>query len=76
MEQNKQYFRCLMLFYFRKGKNATQTRKKICPVYGEDAVSERVYQNWFAKFRAGDTTCENRKRSGRPLVVDDAKSKV
>jgi len=48
MEQNKQYFRCLML-------NATQTRKKICAVYGEDAVSERVCQNWFAKFRACDT---------------------
>jgi len=60
-----------MLFYFHKGKNVTQTRKKICAVYGEDAVSERVCQNWFAKFRAGDTTCENRKRSGRPLVIDD-----
>jgi len=40
-------------------------------VYGEDAVSERVCQNWFVKFRAGDTTCEDRKRSGRPLLVDD-----
>jgi len=28
-------------------------------------------QNWFAKFRAGDTTCEDRERSNRPLVVDD-----
>jgi len=42
MEQNKQYFRCLMLFYFCKGKNATQIRKIICAVYGEDTVSERV----------------------------------
>jgi len=40
-------------------------------MYRENAVSERVCQNWFAKFRAGDTTCEDRKRSGRPLVVDD-----
>jgi len=71
MEENKQYFRCLMLFYFRKGKNATQTRKKKCAVYEEDVVSERVCQNWFAKFRAGDTTCEDRERSGRPLVVDN-----
>jgi len=60
-----------MLFYFCKGKNTTQIRKKICAVYGEDAISERVCQNWFAKFRAGDTICENRERSGRPLVVDD-----
>jgi len=60
-----------MLFYFRKGKNATQTRKKKSAVYGEGAVSERVCRNWFAKFRAGDTTCENRERSDRPSVVDD-----
>jgi len=40
-------------------------------MYGEDAVSERVCQNWFAKFRAGDTTCEDRECSGRPLMVDN-----
>jgi len=45
--------------------------EKKCAVYGEDAVSKCVCQNWFAKFRAGDMTCEDRKRSGRPLVVDD-----
>jgi len=56
-------------FIFAWGK--TQTRKKICAVYWEYAVSERVCQNWFAKFRAGDTTCEDRERSNRPLVVDD-----
>lgn len=70
MEDKNQYFRCLMLFYFRKGKNATQTKKKICEVYGESAVSERVCQNWFQKFRAGDTTCEAGERSGRPLVTE------
>jgi len=30
-----------------------------------------VCQTCFAKFCAGDTTCEDRKRSGRPLVNDD-----
>jgi len=36
---------CLMLFYFRKEKNATQTREKIYAVYKENAVSERVCKN-------------------------------
>ncbi|EZA62154.1 Histone-lysine N-methyltransferase SETMAR, partial [Ooceraea biroi] len=76
MEQNKQYFRYLMLFYFHKGKNATQTKEKICAVYGEDAVSERVCQNRFVEFRASDTTCEDGKRSGRPLVADDDQIKT
>jgi len=37
--------------------------EKKSAVYGEDAVSERVCQNWFAKSRAGDTTCEDCERS-------------
>jgi len=40
MEENKVHFRHLMLFYFRKGKNAAQTAKKICIVYGDSAVAE------------------------------------
>jgi len=30
MKENKVHFRHLMLFYFRKGKIAAQTAKKIC----------------------------------------------
>jgi len=59
-----------MLFYFRKGKNATQTRKKICAVYGEDAVSDRMCQKWFAKFRSGEMNIEDIPRSGRPVTTD------
>jgi len=56
------------LFSQRKKCNANQKKSA---VYGENAVSERVCQNWFAKFRADDTTCEDYERSGKPLVVDD-----
>ena len=28
-----------MLYHFKKGKNATATQKKICAVYGENAVT-------------------------------------
>ena len=31
-----------MLYYFKKGKNATETHKKYCAVYGEGAVTECV----------------------------------
>ena len=39
-----------MLYYFKKGKNATGMQKKICAVYGEGAVTDRRCQKWFAKF--------------------------
>ena len=29
-----------MLYYFKKSKNATQTEKKVCAVYGEGAVTD------------------------------------
>ena len=41
-----------MLYYFKKGKNATKTLKKTCAVYGEGAVTDRTCQKLFAKFLA------------------------
>ena len=67
---NNVFFRCTMLFYFRKGKNATQTRKKICVVYGEDAISDRMSQKWFGKFYSGEMNIEDASRSSRPVTTD------
>ena len=39
MEENTQHFWCIMLYYFKKGKNATEMQKKICAVYGDGAVT-------------------------------------
>ena len=58
-----------MLYYFKKGKNATKTQKKICAVYGEGAVTDGTCQ-WFAKFCAGDFLLDDAPRSGRPVEVD------
>ena len=40
MEEKKQHFRHIMVYYFKKGRNATETHKKICAVYGEGAVTD------------------------------------
>ena len=40
MEENKWHFQHIVLYYFKKGKNATETQKKICAVYGEDVVTD------------------------------------
>ena len=42
MEENKQRFQHIMLYYFKKGKNATETEKKICTVSGESAMSDWI----------------------------------
>ena len=54
MEENKQHFHHILLYYFKKGNDAAEMHKKICAVHGEGAVTERMCQKWFAKFHAGD----------------------
>ena len=51
MEENKPYYLYIMLYYTKKGKNTTERQKKICAVCGEGAVTDSIYQKWFAKFR-------------------------
>ena len=55
LDENTQHIQCIMLYYFKKGKNATemQKKKKICAVCGEGAVSDLTCQKWSAKFLAG-----------------------
>ncbi|KAK6037633.1 hypothetical protein COOONC_24862 [Cooperia oncophora] len=57
MEHQKEHFRHILLFYFRKGKNASQAHKKLCAVYGDEA---------FKRTALKDEEC-----SGRPAEVDD-----
>ena len=38
MEEDS-HFQCIILYYFKKDKNATETQKEICAVYGEGAVT-------------------------------------
>ena len=50
MEENMQCFWPVILYYFKKGKNATETQNKTCAVYGEGAVTDRTCQKRFVKF--------------------------
>ena len=58
------------IYYFKKGKNTTETQKKICVVYGKGAVTDWMCQGWFAKFRAGDFPLDDAPLSSRPVEVD------
>ena len=43
MEKKCSIFGSIMLYYFKKGKNETETQEKICAVYGEGAVTDQTY---------------------------------
>ena len=40
MEEDMQHFWGIMLYYLKKGKNATEMQKRICAVYGGGAVTD------------------------------------
>ena len=64
-----------MLYYFKKGKNATEMQKKIYAVYGEGAVTDQTCRKWFVKFHAGNFSLDNAPRSGRPVELIVIKSR-
>ena len=43
---------------------------------GEDAVTDRMCQKWFAKFCAGDFSLDGTPSSGRPVEVDSYQIKA
>lgn len=73
MAPEKIHLRHCMLYEFRQGKKATEATATICSVYGEDALSVRVCQQWFVKFRNNNFDLEDEQRSGKPrqLTSDD-----
>lgn len=70
MEENRVHLRHIMLFYFRRGKSVTQTTRKICSVYGRDAVTKRTVREWFARFKC-DFGLDVQKYSRKRSTMDD-----
>ena len=58
----------------RKVKTQLKCKKwkerKICAVYGEGAVTDQMFQKWFAKFHVGDFLLDYVPQLGRPVEVD------
>ena len=51
MEEDTHRFWHIMIYYLKKGKNATEMqKKKMYVMYGEGAVTDWTCQKWFAKF--------------------------
>ena len=70
MEENKQHFLHIMLYYLKKGINMTAMQKKICAVCGEGAGTDQTCQKWFAKFCAGDFWKDIATWPCRPVEID------
>jgi len=70
------HFRHLLFFAFHRGQKAAECARDICQVYGEGVINESTARKWFAKFRNGESTLEDKPRSGRPHELDEVELKA
>jgi len=71
-EPNKRHLRELLIYFFNLKKSAAEAHRLLIEAYGEAALSERSCREWFQKFKNGDFDIEDKERSGRPKVYEDA----
>ena len=64
MVELKVYIWHFMLWEFKNNKNATETAKKICSIYGQCVITDCQEQNWFSKFHSGNMLLRNEPRLG------------
>ena len=76
MEENEWHFQHIILYYFKKHKNAAETQEKICAVCGEGATTDQRCQKCFAKVCAGDFLLDDAPWLGRPAEVDGDQIKI
>ena len=71
-EPNKRHLRELLIYFFNSKKTAVDVHRLLVETYGEAALSERSCREWFQMFKNGEFYVEDKERSGRPKVYEDA----
>ena len=62
----------VLSFFFHSKKTAFEAHRKIQKVYGDAALSEKTYRDWFRRFKDGDFDGDDRPRERRPKTFEDA----
>ena len=66
------HYRHHLHFTSNRSGTAGNAAREICEVYGENAISDRTGQKWFAKFRSGNFDLNDAPRSGRQSYFDES----
>src|SRR5713101_4460864 len=71
MNIEKLAIRALIRHYWKKDLNSSATTSEICNVEGKGVVAKHTVQEWFSKFKNGETSLEEKARSCRPSLQND-----
>ena len=68
---NHVHIRHIMLYHYQKGWKAAQSFRDINELFGEGTISESQCLEWFARFKSGDTSLNDKSGRGSPSNFDD-----
>jgi transposase len=69
--ENYIHLRHILLYHFEKGWKAAESSRDLNELYGDGTISERQAQEWFKRFKSGDTSLEDKPGRGRISDFDD-----
>ena len=72
MKSQKFEIRAIIKHEFALGHKPKQSWQNICVSKGPGVVSLRTVEEWFAKFKRGQGSIDDRPKSGRPPIIDEA----
>lgn len=70
-EVNKQHLREVLIFFFHWKKSAAEAHRTLVEVYGDSAPTDKTCRKWFRRFKDGDFSVDDRRRSGQPKKFED-----
>ena len=71
-EPNKHHLPEPLIYFFNLKKSAAEANRLLVERYGEAALSEKSSREWYQKFKNGKFYTEDKERSGRLKVYEDA----
>ena len=72
IKPNKRYLPELLIYFFNLKKSAVEAHWSLVETLGKAVLSERSCRQWFQKLKNGEFDIEDKERSGRPKVYEDA----
>ena len=63
--ENHVHVRHILLYHFEKGRTAGEAFRDINELFGDGTIGRNTAIEWFARFRSGDTSLEEKKGRGR-----------
>lgn len=65
------HLREVMIFMFHQKKKAAECHRILHEIYGDCGLAIRTVETWYRRFKSGDFSTDDAKRSGRPQTFED-----